>query len=359
MRKSILISLMVVASVLLISNFSWGQCPEDPNDMGNCDTLHVIPYGADLDSIPPFVLVDSLPAFVEVLLLVTHDVPEATRYSLAGMVVPLAYSHTNPAKYCSISAYWNNTDALSFYPGFSTRSIFRYIVEGTDTIYHNRMADMGADLMGREWVTRLLMLASDSSWFYHSAGDSLFAPPRFWLSMVSDGPANQCWWEGDTVLLATITFRVEDTMTVCLDSTFWPPTARLRFTRDDAVTFIPRQNMPVCFRVGTAGNSVREIHGSDDSRPSEFSLSQNYPNPFNPVTNIEFNLPRAAYVKLDVFNIVGQRVRTLVDEEMEPGRYVADWDGKDKKGNLVSSGIYFYRMDAGDFLDMKKMLLVK
>jgi hypothetical protein len=174
------------------------------------------------------------------------------------------------------------------------------------------------------------------------------------LLIAFGGTEDQGWWEGDRELLATITFSVEDSMTICLDSTWWPPTGQLLYTREDSKTFIPRHGLPFCFRVGAAANSVREITGSDDTRPSGFSLSQNYPNPFNPVTNVEFSVSRTAHVKLDIFNIVGQKVRTLVDEEI-----VADWDGKDEQGNSVSSGIYFYRMQANDFSDMKKMLLVK
>jgi len=151
-------------------------------------------------------------------------------------------------------------------------------------------------------------------------------------------------------------------MTICIDSTFWPPTGRLLFSRADSKTFFPRGPLtntgtPFCFFVGQT--DVREIPGSEDSRPTEFTLSQNYPNPFNPDTYIKFELARASHVKIDIFNIVGQKVKTLVDEEMQPGRYVADWDSKDEQGNSVSSGIYFYRMEVDNFSDMKKMLLVK
>ncbi len=106
-------------------------------------------------------------------------------------------------------------------------------------------------------------------------------------------------------------------------------------------------------------SDVREIQGSDEVRPSQFSLSQNYPNPFNPFTNFQFTLSKSGQVKIEIFNVVGQKVKTLLDRDMRPGVYVADWDGKDEKGNPVSSGIYFYRMHAGDFSDMKKMVLLK
>jgi hypothetical protein len=106
-------------------------------------------------------------------------------------------------------------------------------------------------------------------------------------------------------------------------------------------------------------NDVREIHGSDEARPSQFSLSQNYPNPFNPITNFQFTLPKSVHVKIEIFNIVGQKVKTLMDQDMKPGVYQADWDGKDESGNPVSTGVYFYKVQAGDFSDMKKMVLLK
>ncbi|MGB2804995.1 MAG: FlgD immunoglobulin-like domain containing protein [Candidatus Zixiibacteriota bacterium] len=358
MRRFLLIFLVMAMSTLLISNIAWGQCPEE-YDQGECDTLYVIPYKADMDSTPPFIQVDSFPAFVEVLLLVTHDIVDDALDSLSGIVIPLQYTRTNPSAYCSVSAWWNTDATLWVYPQFS-RSVFRHIVEGTDTVYYNRQALMARDFSDREWDTRLVEVASDSGLVvYNQEKDTAYVPAHFWFNVVATGSQDQAWWEGSRVLLATVTFNVEDSMTICLDSTWWPPTGQLLYTRYDSRSFIPRHSLPVCFRVGTAGNEVREISGSNDTRPSEFSLSQNYPNPFNPATNIEFNLPKAAHVKIDVFNIVGQRVRTLVDEEMKSGRYLADWDGKDEQGHSVSSGIYFYRMQAGDFSDMKKMLLVK
>jgi len=293
---------------------------------------------------------------------------------------------------------------------------------------------------------------------------------HFWLSMIPLGETCRRWWEGDRVLLATITFKVEDHMEICIDTCLWPPSGHLAWAvlGDDTIgtTKIPRSgtgdsnSFEVCFNLRKphftieaipdtqtvqAGQStdydviltslfgfassctltatglpddasadfdpnpvtptdtslmtistvettplgtyditiiateltkaqiedstqvvlivttsdVREIESPDEGRPSEFSLSQNYPNPFNPATNFQFSLSKSVHVKIDIFNIVGQKVRTLVDEEMGPGVYVADWDGRDGNGNFVSSGIYFYRMQAGDFSDMKKMLLLK
>lgn len=92
----------------------------------------------------------------------------------------------------------------------------------------------------------------------------------------------------------------------------------------------------------------------DASLPEQFSLLQNRPNPFNPVTTIEFALPEATYVRLDVYNITGQRVNTLVDGMMEAGQHSVSWDG-----GTMASGIYFYKIQAGTQTETRKMILMK
>jgi len=97
----------------------------------------------------------------------------------------------------------------------------------------------------------------------------------------------------------------------------------------------------------------------DDLIPDAFELSQNYPNPFNPATRICFDLARRAKVHLDIYNILGQRVAVLVDETMPAGRHTVQWGGRDKSGRRAASGIYFYRLKAGEFTETRKMLLLK
>lgn len=93
--------------------------------------------------------------------------------------------------------------------------------------------------------------------------------------------------------------------------------------------------------------------------PATFELAQNYPNPFNPATRIKFGLPSNSLVTLKVYNLLGQEIATLVDETVKAGTHETEWNGKDKNGADVSSGIYFYKLTAGDFVETKKMMLVK
>jgi hypothetical protein len=101
---------------------------------------------------------------------------------------------------------------------------------------------------------------------------------------------------------------------------------------------------------------------SDDGTsviPDHFSLGNNYPNPFNPTTAIAFNLPLRSHVTIDVFNLLGRRVATLTDEDYSAGNHTVTWDGTSSDGHTVSTGIYMYRIEAGDFVQTKKMLLLK
>jgi hypothetical protein len=93
--------------------------------------------------------------------------------------------------------------------------------------------------------------------------------------------------------------------------------------------------------------------------PSQFSLNQNYPNPFNPQTKLEFTLSKGCHVRLDIYNILGKRIRTLINEHQTAGYKRVSWDGKDDNGNEVPTGVYFYRIKAGEFTQAKKMILLK
>ncbi len=105
--------------------------------------------------------------------------------------------------------------------------------------------------------------------------------------------------------------------------------------------------------------------GPEKKLPTRFDLAQNYPNPFNPTTLIRYTVPdrdreeRPRHTTLKVYNILGQLVRTLVDGEQAPGYYSVRWDGRDNLGKDVSSGIYFYRLKAGEFVKTRKMVVLR
>jgi len=192
------------------------HCPEDPRDNGICDTLHV-------NIFPPDTLFTGPGHLVRVPIYVTHDIPNHALDSIAGMAIPLFYTHTNPAKYCSLTNYWNTTamTGTSF-----TRSVFKTL--GTETTWMKEFYD---DINGPfDWTCKIVSLDGTS---------------HFWLMLI---PTTQpLLGTVNHKLTATMTFRVEDTTTICLDSCLWPPSSRLAFSRMDAVNYVPRDNMPYCF----------------------------------------------------------------------------------------------------------------
>lgn len=95
------------------------------------------------------------------------------------------------------------------------------------------------------------------------------------------------------------------------------------------------------------------------SRPNSFTLSQNFPNPFNPSTTITFDLTEDTNVKISIYDMTGRLIRRLVNQPMTIGKKVINWDGRDKDGNLVSGGIYFYNLQSGGYSQTKKMVLMK
>jgi hypothetical protein len=111
------------------------------------------------------------------------------------------------------------------------------------------------------------------------------------------------------------------------------------------------------FGLEPSGGGTAGTH--DPSRPAyNWALAQNAPNPCATTTDIMYEIPRPCRVKITVYNTLGQVVRVLVHESAEPGRHRATWDGMSASGRRVSSGVYFYRMNAGDFSATRKMLLV-
>jgi len=233
MKRNLLILAGMVLGVLFFLSQSWAACPEDTVDSGECDTLYVEVYPGDS-------LVDSYsgpPWFVRFPIYVTHDVPDPYVDSIPIFFIPLCYESTNPSQYCSLSGYWNNTN---LYPSPELdRSVFRHFIEGEDTLIHNWMMDLSEQWwMGWEWDCRTLNVSGNGATSGH-----------FWMSLMACGAQDQRFGEGSRVLLATMTFKLEDITTICIDTCLWPPNQRLAFSRSDARTYFPRLNMPVCQKI--------------------------------------------------------------------------------------------------------------
>jgi hypothetical protein len=103
---------------------------------------------------------------------------------------------------------------------------------------------------------------------------------------------------------------------------------------------------------------VEIIHGTP-TLPLDYVLWQNYPNPFNPSTSVQFQVPKTSDVTVTIYDMLGQEVRTLFSGEVMRGTYSVQWDGRNDAGVQMSSGSYVYRMISGDFVQSKKMVLVK
>ena len=127
-------------------------------------------------------------------------------------------------------------------------------------------------------------------------------------------------------------------------------------------SYFINQNDPDSLSVIYGYVPLDAVLGLDDLQtqiPGEFSLAQNYPNPFNPSTKISFNILNAGEYELNIFNILGEKVRTLTNRNYTVGEYTSVWDARNDAGNPVSSGVYFYRLSSDKQTLTRKMLLVR
>ena len=108
-----------------------------------------------------------------------------------------------------------------------------------------------------------------------------------------------------------------------------------------------------------SGGPLVGIEDAGGALPQAFALEQNFPNPFNPSTTIRFTMPASESVSLEIYNTAGQLVNTLVRGTLPAGNHSMTWHARDLSGNRVGSGIYLYKLTAGQFVEVRKMLLIK
>ena len=162
--------------------------------------------------------------------------------------------------------------------------------------------------------------------------------------------------EGD---LIHVTYELADGASLPDQVTFYFGLANLPGTSMDpellnVVCGYPDADNPVAVSTSAMG-----IDGNE-TIPDEFALNQNYPNPFNPSSQISFDVPQGGeHIMLNIYNILGQNVSTLVNGVINPGTYTMEWNATDEAGNPVASGIYFYELRSSSFTARKKMLLIR
>jgi len=116
--------------------------------------------------------------------------------------------------------------------------------------------------------------------------------------------------------------------------------------------------LKLIYLYGVGSNNITGMN-EPGNIPQQYSLEQNYPNPFNPETQINFSLPQSGFVELKIYDLLGSEVATLLNQEYKAGTYSVDWNGKNQYEEQVSSGIYIYKITAGNFVKTRKMLLLK
>jgi len=257
---------------------------------------------------------------------------------------------------CDTMADWTVRDTGASLPGLSTAT----------SVAHN-----GSKAIGVSWV-----IGTDSNCAFPTppwsdiwliTGRVFIPTENFELSFWGTGGSNSTYLDSMQVLIST-TDSLPASFTH-LETIVWLEGNYGHFTEYFFdLTPYAGQTIWVAFRyhcdIQTEGffvhlddikiNNPIGIQGIGSNVPSIFALRQNYPNPFNPVTVIEFDLPKAEYVELVVFNSLGQQVKTLVEQDMNAGSYRVDFDARN-----LPSGTYYYRLIAGNFVETKKMVIVK
>ena len=165
------------------------------------------------------------------------------------------------------------------------------------------------------------------------------------------------WYGGDSVITSntlSLSYQeIYDMITVQQDTTSW----WWYVSASDGVDTTDAGPAPYYMTVNFDISPMLSIDGS--AIPEVFALHQNYPNPFNPVTSIQFDIPEQSEVRMDIYNLMGQRVATLVNNTLEPGFHAVKWNGTNDFGKQLSSGMYIYRISANNFTSVKKLILMK
>jgi hypothetical protein len=183
--------------------------------------------------------------------------------------------------------------------------------------------------------------------------DSVEKTIRIWAIWMFDSLVKQDTASVICSIHFTTGYNWDSGIPVIIDTTFIQPSNTLTFTTPSA------ERLETKFCSGGFFSEVREVNTEKEHLIKNLTLFQNYPNPLNSTTIIRFALSSRSRVRMEIFNILGQRIKTLIDEELKAGCKEISWDGKDDQGRESPSGIYFCRIKVDQFSQSRKMLLLR
>ncbi len=282
----------------------------------------------------------------------------------AGGDTDLEFELVNASPNATFSDPVNNTANFSWKPNNQEAGVDSLWVKVTDacgstdsqlvviTVLENSKPVFGDDLPEPPSIQQGGLIE-----YRITASDEDFAPAGKVAPSTALGNTVLTLWADTDIIPATEVFKFTDSGNgvggfewITTENTVADDYEILFFASDDVDT----TEISVIFGIAT---SVEVVDGA--GLPEDFYLSQNYPNPFNPETQIEFGVSEKSHVTLAVYNVLGQRIKILVDEVMSPNTYTAFWDGSSDIGLRVASGIYFYKLEAGKYSETKKMIMLK
>jgi len=285
------------------------------------------------------------------------DSPNNKPHVIWSVSNEIRYSNKTGSNWSS-SIKISNTSGVSQYPSV----LYNPSTSKLGAVWHNNSTGNNEiwyrERTGSSWgAFQNLSNSSASSTYPFIGGPINSAAVVLWVENVSGNNEIKYTWVGqsDTGLFATttgsslyptFTFRVNGASTRVLG--LWTEGSSSPYLVEDGY----KDFTPLLPKL-VAEKDLPEI------LPKEFALYQNHPNPFNPTTTIRYALPKSERMSLRIFSLLGQGIRTLVDEQKAAGDYEAVWDGRDNNGRFVSSGVYVYRLEAGNFSDTKKLVLLQ